>query len=115
LASFQSHHRFGRNLQHLGGFPHAQPSKKSQLHHAALSLVESGQGFQCVVHRDQIGIWLAGDLQPFVQWHVHGISAPLLITARACEIGQNATHQLRAHGEKMRPALPVDFPDIHQL
>src|SRR6267154_5508999 len=37
-----SHHRVGRNFQHLGGFIHAQPTKKSQLYHAALSLVESG-------------------------------------------------------------------------
>src|SRR5207248_11493309 len=46
------HHRIGRNFQHLGGFIYAQPAKKSQLYHAALSLVESGQGFQCVIHRE---------------------------------------------------------------
>src|SRR6266852_2398091 len=109
-----SHHRIGRNLQHFGGLLHAQPPTKSQLYHAALSLVNSGQGCQCVVHRDKIAIRLTGDHQPFVQWDVHGISAPLLETARACEIGENTTHQLRAHSEKMRPVLPVDFPDIHQ-
>src|SRR6266851_9930542 len=109
-----SHHRIGRNLQHFGGLLHAQPPKKSQLYHAALSLVNSGQVCHCVVHRDQIAIRLTGDHQPFVQWDVHGISAPLLETARACEIGENTTHQLRAHSEKMRPVLPVDFPDIHQ-
>src|SRR6478672_3177807 len=59
-----SHHRVGRNLQHLGGFLHAQPPKKSKLYHAALSLINSGQGCQGVIHCDQIGIRLAGDHHP---------------------------------------------------
>jgi hypothetical protein len=114
LASFQSRITVSGETFNTSAVSSTLSPPKSKLYHAALSLVNSGQGFQCVIHRDQIGIRLAGDHQPFVQWYVHGISAPLLETARACEIGENATHQLRAHGEKVRPALPVDLPDIHQ-
>ena len=45
---------------------------------------------------------------------MHGISAPLLVMARACEIGQDTPHQLRADSEKMCSVLPVDIPDIDQ-
>jgi len=35
-----------------------------------------------------------------------------LITASACEIDQDAAHQLRADGEEVGPVLPLDSPDL---
>ena len=59
-------------------------------------------------------MWLRGHEHPLIKYQVRRTPSPLLEAARACEIRQNAPHQLGANSKEMRPVVPTHLSDIDQ-
>jgi hypothetical protein len=104
------HHRLGRHFQYLGCFLDAEATKKAQLHNSACPLVDKCKFLQCVIQRDEIGIWLRGYQQRLIERNVGDRSASLLTMARAAK----AVSMCRincALMAKMGTVLLIDPPD----
>src|SRR5207248_7541143 len=80
----------GRKLHHLGRFFHTKAAKEAEFNHSTLAWVHDGQPFQRLINSQNIGVWLGSHEQRLIKIHARHSASSFLISARACEIDQDA-------------------------
>src|SRR5262245_40781129 len=86
----------------------------AQLDHACFLFVESLQGFECIVERDEFGASFDRAIYILVQGEFLKVLAALFRVVLTRVVDKQATHDLGCNTEKMGPVLPIHSGLIYE-
>ena len=100
------HHGADGDVQHFGGFLHAETAEKAQFDRLCFPGIDSSQRVESIVQLYNIGIPADRNGERFFKRQLLDCAAPFGAAAPTRVIDQHATHQLGGEGKKMSPILP---------